>query len=38
VSVEDEAFHVWTLGGGRVLRLEVFVEEAEALQALGMAE
>jgi ketosteroid isomerase-like protein len=38
VPVEDEAFHVWTLRGGRAIRLEVFAGEHEALEAVGLSE
>jgi ketosteroid isomerase-like protein len=36
--VEDEAFHVWTFRGGKIIRLEVFVEERRALEAAGLRE
>jgi ketosteroid isomerase-like protein len=36
--VEDRAVHVWTFQGGRVIRLQVFQEEAEALEAAGLKE
>jgi ketosteroid isomerase-like protein len=38
VPVEDEAFHVWTFRGGKVIRMEVFADEAEALEAAGLSE
>jgi ketosteroid isomerase-like protein len=31
-------FHVWTFRGGRVIRLEIFRERAEALEAVGVRE
>lgn len=34
LRVEDHAFQVWTFRGGRVIRLEIFEEEAEALAAV----
>ena len=36
VPVEDESFHVWTLRGGKAIRLEVFRTETEALEAVGL--
>jgi ketosteroid isomerase-like protein len=38
IEVEDEAFHVWTLRGGRVIRLDVFAEKHDALEAAGLRE
>ena len=38
ISMEDEAFHVWTFRGGLVIRVEVFEREAEALEAAGLSE
>jgi ketosteroid isomerase-like protein len=38
VPIEDHAFHVWTFRGGRVIRLEVFERESEALDAVGLPE
>ena len=35
VQLEDHAFQVWTFRGGRVIRLEVFEQETEALEAVG---
>ena len=37
-ALDDEAFHVWTLRGGKVIRLDVFGEESEALEAVGLSE
>ena len=33
LEVEDRAIHVWTFRGAKVIRLEVFEEESEALEA-----
>jgi hypothetical protein len=38
VPVEDQAFHVWTLRGGKVIRLDVFDAEHEALEAVCLRE
>ena len=38
LPVDDHAFHVWTFRGGRVIRLEVFERESEALEAVGLRE
>jgi ketosteroid isomerase-like protein len=38
VPVEDEVFHVWSFRGGKVIRMEVFRNEAEALEAVGLTE
>lgn len=38
LPIGDEAFHVWTFRGGRVIRMEVFIEEAEALEVVGLSE
>jgi ketosteroid isomerase-like protein len=37
-AVGDEAFHVWTLRGGKIIRLDVFEREHEALEAVGLRE
>jgi hypothetical protein len=37
-KIEDPATHVWTFCGTRVVRLEVFEREAEALEAAGLSE
>jgi ketosteroid isomerase-like protein len=37
-SVEDEGFHVWTVRGGRVIRIDVFSEEHQTLEAAGLSE
>jgi len=38
VPFEDEAFHVWTFRGGKIIRLEVFEQDEEALEAVGLRE
>ncbi len=38
LPVDDHAFHVWTFRAARVIRLEVFEREEEALQAAGLRE
>jgi ketosteroid isomerase-like protein len=38
VPIEDQAFHVSTFRGGRVIRLEVFERESDALEAAGLRE
>ncbi|MDX6588173.1 MAG: hypothetical protein QOI31_2646 [Solirubrobacterales bacterium] len=38
VEVDDHATHLWTFLGNRVIRLEVFAEESEALEAAGLSE
>ena len=36
--VEWEGFHVWSFRGRNVIRLELFGNHAEALEAVGLAE
>lgn len=38
VRVEDHAFQVWTFRGGKVIRLEIFEDEAVAFEAVGLRE
>jgi ketosteroid isomerase-like protein len=38
VQIENELFHVWTFRGRRVVRLEVYDREREALDAAGLRE
>jgi ketosteroid isomerase-like protein len=36
-AVEDHALHVWTFRGGKVVRMDVYTSEDEALAAAGLA-
>jgi ketosteroid isomerase-like protein len=36
VSTEMHYFQLWTFRGGKVIRLEVIADEAEALEAVGL--
>jgi ketosteroid isomerase-like protein len=36
--VENRVGHLWTVRGGKVLRLEVFPEREKALEAVGFSE
>jgi ketosteroid isomerase-like protein len=38
LGFEDEAFHVVTFRGGRIIRIDVFIREDEALEAAGLSE
>ncbi|MDQ3730335.1 MAG: nuclear transport factor 2 family protein [Actinomycetota bacterium] len=38
VPVEMEYFQLWSFRAGRVIRLEVIADEAEALEAVGLRE
>jgi ketosteroid isomerase-like protein len=38
VRLERDTAHVWTLAGGKVTRCEVYLDRAEALEALGLKE
>jgi ketosteroid isomerase-like protein len=38
VQVEEHGFHVWTFRGRRVIRLEFFDRESDALEAAGLRE
>jgi ketosteroid isomerase-like protein len=38
VPAEFRYFHVWSFRGGRVIRLDVLRDRAEALQAVGLRE
>jgi ketosteroid isomerase-like protein len=38
VEVEFRPAHVWTMRAGKALRLEVFPERQEALEAVGLSE
>ncbi len=38
VPVEDQAFHVWTFRAGKIIRVEVFAQESDALEAAGLRE
>ena len=38
VPVEATLFHVWTFRAGRAIRLEVILDGAEALAAVGLSE
>ena len=37
-KLEDDVFHVWTFRGAKAIRTDVFDREADALQAVGLAE
>ena len=36
VRLDQETAHVWTLGDGRVIRCEVYLDRSEALEAVGL--
>jgi ketosteroid isomerase-like protein len=36
-AVEQDEFHVWTVRGGRLARLRIYTERADALAAAGLA-
>ena len=36
--VEDHALHVWTFRGAKVVRMDVYADEAEALAAAGLTD
>jgi ketosteroid isomerase-like protein len=38
VTLEDKVFHVCTLRGGRIIRIDVFDREDQALEAAGLSE
>ncbi len=38
VPVDDESFHVWTLRGAKAIRLDVFSDEVDALEAMGLLD
>ena len=38
VPLEDKIFHVYTFRGGRIIRIDVFHREEEALEAAGLSE
>jgi ketosteroid isomerase-like protein len=38
MRVEDEGFHLWTFRGNKVVRIEVYAQECEALEAAGLRE
>jgi ketosteroid isomerase-like protein len=38
IAVEDRFAHVWTLREGAVVRIQVFDDQAEALEAVGLPE
>jgi uncharacterized protein len=38
VPLEDHSFHVWTFRGGKIIRMDVFEQETEALEAVGLRE
>jgi SnoaL-like domain len=38
VLVEDQAFHVWTFRAEKIIRVEVFAQESDALEAAGLSE
>ena len=38
MEIAGERFHVFSFRGGRIIRFEVFREERDALEAVGLAE
>jgi ketosteroid isomerase-like protein len=38
VEVEERSYMVWSLRGGKVLRMDEFTERADALEAAGLSE
>jgi ketosteroid isomerase-like protein len=38
VPVDNEGAHVWALRDGKVVRLEIFADRADALAAAGLAD
>jgi ketosteroid isomerase-like protein len=38
MPMEDHAFLIWTFRGGRVIRVDAYDSEAEALEALGLSD
>jgi len=38
LPLEDRSFHVWTFRGRRVIRMELFERESDALNAAGLSE
>jgi ketosteroid isomerase-like protein len=38
VRLERDTAHVWTLANGRVIKCQVYLDRAEALEALGLKE
>jgi ketosteroid isomerase-like protein len=38
VTLEDKVFHVCTFRGGRIIRIDVFDREGQALEAAGLSE
>ncbi len=38
VEVRETAAHVWTLKGGRIIAWHVYMDPAEALEAVGLSE
>lgn len=38
VQIDQRYFQLWTFRGGRVIRLETMLREAEALEAVGLSE
>ena len=37
-AIDDRVIHLWTFRGPKVIRLEVFEEKSEALEAAGLSE
>jgi ketosteroid isomerase-like protein len=37
VPVEERIAHLWTIAGGRAIRLQAFTDPAEALEAAGLS-
>jgi ketosteroid isomerase-like protein len=38
LPIENELFHVWTFRGRRVIRMDIYDREREALEAAGLSE
>ena len=38
VPVETDVWYVWTVEGGKAVRVDIFNERAEALKAAGLSE
>ena len=37
-AVDDRVIHAWTFRGSKVIRLEVFDQESDALEAVGLSD
>jgi ketosteroid isomerase-like protein len=38
IEMQAKVFHVWTVNAGKLRRLEIYFDEAEALKAAGLQE